>query len=174
MADTIKFEVEIKLQDLAAYRQTGEESWSAEPISFSQAVVAETARQLAAKLITERDLREVRDRTLTQMVAQFAVARLEAVLAAPVRATNTYGEFTGAETTVTALVEAEILKQLQHKGGNYNSPRSVLDRVISETVNVRLETDLKAAFNTARTEMLNAAAEVGKKALQAAVSKAFT
>lgn len=175
MPDKITFTIELNLQDLAAYRQIGEEDWAAEPVSFTQAVVDQAARQLVSALATDKALIDARDKAVHMIASDYAAQRVTAVLEGPVRATNTYGEPTGAATTVTELIDAEIKKQLGSNSGSFRdgSPTTLM-RVIRETVNGRLEGDLRTAFDKARTEMLNAAAEVGKKALQAAVSRAFT
>jgi hypothetical protein len=173
MPDSVTFEITLNLQDLAAYRQISEDDWDSSPITFTQAVVDRAAHMLVEQLATDDALRQARDKAVRMIAADYAADRVRAVLEQPVRSTNAYGEPTGPETSVTELIDKEIKKQLVRTDARHDRT-SVLEKVIRETVNARLEVDLRAAFDRARTEMLDAAAEVGKKALQAAVSKAFT
>lgn len=172
--DKITVQVEIDLQDLHTYTQTGEETYHDQPVSLSDAVVAAAARQLLAQT---REARQQVEREVARAHRAIIEARvsewIEAKLAAGVQPTNSWGEPSGPSKPLSALIDAEIKAQLKvgsrdRFGGN----ESVVDRVIKEQVNARLTQELNAAFATAKQAMLDAAQQAGAKALAAAVAKA--
>lgn len=173
MTDSITCTVTIDLADLHSYTQVGEEDWGDEPVSLADAVVAAASRRLITELVKDELLTKIRDKITDELVRVEVEKRIEVALSKPVRKTNQWGEPNGPAVTITDMLDAEIHSQLTAKTDRYGNTTSVLDRVIKECVNARLEADLKAAFGTARQAMLDAAAEVGKKAMAAAVAKAI-
>jgi hypothetical protein len=117
---------------------------------------------------------QVKSEEMRQLVRMHVAGRIGEMLAEPLTVPGDSWSSPGRTVTLHELIDEEIKKQLTVTNNmRHTGEQNVLTRVIRETVNTRLETDLKAAFDKARNEMLNAAAEVGKKALQAAVGKAF-
>lgn len=173
MPDTIKVEVEIDLNDLrrSHMRQVSEDDWVEEPWTISQAVVEIAAARLVEELGKDEQLRKVRDEVTRDVVRRHVLSRLEKVLTEPITVgTGRYGEHIST-TTLTELIDQEIKQQLV-VSQNLSRQDSTLVRVIRETVNARLTTDLNAAFLTARDAMLKAAQDAGAAALRAAVTKA--
>jgi hypothetical protein len=174
--DKIKVEVEIDLQDLHRYVQTGEDDYAMQPVSLSEAVVIEAARQITAegKEPARREVARLVAEYRAQMIQQRVEAWIEEALNRGVQRTNAYGEPTGEAVPLSDVIDAEIKKQLKLRSTNnsFSSEKTVLDRVIAENVDRRLTEELNAAFLTAKTAMLNAAQDAGAKAIRAAVAKA--
>lgn len=178
MGDKIKVEVELDLQDLHRYTQTGEEEFFHRPVSITEAVVHAAATQVtaAAKEAIVLEVRELVRKEYREAITTTVAAELERALNAPLQRTSEWGEPVGAPTSLRAVIENEITKQLTvHDGRNSfhgSGKETVVVRVIKEQVNARLTQDLTAAFNTARDAMLKAAQDAGAAALRAAVTKA--
>lgn len=175
MSDKIKVEVELDLQDLAVFRQVGEEDWSGTPVSITEAVVRLAAQQITKAALDEATQGSLRARVeaiQSEVIREMVSEKVEKALAQGVQRTNDYGTPIGEAIPLTELIDKEIKRQLVHSGrGSYGS-KTVLDSVIEANVNHRLTADLNAAFLTARDAMLKAAQDAGAAALRAAVTKA--
>ncbi len=173
MTDSITCTVTIDLQDLHSYTQVGEDEWRDQPSSLSDAVVSAAAQHLVKELVKDALLTKIRDQITKEVVKAEVEKHMADVLAKPIRKTDDWGNSTGPEVTITEMIDAQITKQLTRGRDRYGNDRTVLDAAIAELVNARLQTDLAAAFATARNAMIEAATEAGQVALKKAVAVAL-
>lgn len=178
MADTIKVEVELDLSALGRYRQISEDDYEHTPVSITEAVVHEAARQImeATKADVAKEVRELVRKEWAAAITATVSAELERAMLAPLQRTSEWGEPVGAPTSLKEVILAEMTRQLTvhdgRQGFGGSGKESTVVRVIKEQVNAALTKDLQAAFNTARDAMLKAAQDAGAAALRAAVTKA--
>jgi len=78
-------------------------------------------------------------------------------LAGPIRKTNSYGEPTGAATTMRELIIAEVGKALHEPLDKYNrSGPTFLHKAVADTVRTMLDAELKAVFDAEKAKIVAA------------------
>jgi len=95
------------------------------------------AEKLADKMWGEVDRYDIASKARDQrieIIRAKVTPVVEAALCGPIRLTNTYGEFTGPETTLNALIIEEAKKVIGGGRGDYGRGDSLAQRVVKDAV----------------------------------------
>lgn len=136
------------------------------------------AEQIADRLVKDArwpGLRErvtqVRDEEIRSRVAPL----IEAALSRPLRVTNSYGEATGKETTLSELISAEAQKQLTKSGDAYDRNRgSIVSQLIAAEVKKAFQDDIAGAVKQARDAVAKQIGATASSQITAAAMQALT
>lgn len=132
-----------------SYRQIGEDDWTAEGVTLGEIVATKIVERLVADHdrwdTIRRRVTEVRDETIREAVAP----KVAEAISAPVRMTNTYGEPTGAETTLTELIVKEARETLTRRS-DYGRGPSNLEKEIQKAVTAAFHNEVAAEVKKVR------------------------
>lgn len=143
-----------------------------------QDLIVERAAQMLADDVGN-DLRgqirtEVRtrlDATLTEKVGGWVTE----ALASPLRKTTHYGEPTGEAIPISEFVTkvaTDWLEKPQRQSGSYGTAETRVQKLISEEVNRKLETELRDAVRSARLQVVTAVQTKAGEVLGEAIARA--
>lgn len=132
------------------------------PKTLGDLVAEKMANTLIANLDnTTRNDMVAEIRTLRQkLIIERILPSLEEGLTRPIKLTNTFGEFTGKEVTITELIVDEGKKALMVRGDRHStSADSLLVKVIREQVTIALTRELNGALAEAKATIVKAVKE---------------
>jgi hypothetical protein len=142
-------------------------------------IVDRAAAQLVEQLTKSRDefystIRNRVNAVRNELLREKLEPVIEEALKSSVQRTNTFGGAVGDPTTLTELIIEEGRKQLQSGAGSTSSTRrqdTVLDRIIAEEVNRQLSTELKAAVEAGKSEILDRVRGEAAQIMASAISR---
>lgn len=117
------------------------------------------AEKLAARLTKDDQyprLRELVDRIRTEEIQAAIKPAIEAAIAKPIRKTNSWGESTGQETTLTELVVSEVRNVLEKRDSYDRAAPTFVQKIIRDEVTRALSQELKEAIAAEKTKVVAA------------------
>jgi hypothetical protein len=100
-----------------------------------------------------RKFLEIRDEEIRKAVQPIVVD----ALAGPIQKTNSYGEATGATTTMRELIIGEVGRALTEKADRFNRDGpTLLGKEVTNTVRAMLDAELKAVFDAEKAKIVAA------------------
>jgi hypothetical protein len=132
-----------------------------------------TVGHLVAEMIMDRIVKDDRYPSLVKRVTairneeirEAVRPAIEEAVNGPVRQTNSYGEPTGATTTLRELIAAEASKFINSPVDAYNRDRGThLSKLVREQVQEAFAAEVKAAVQQARTSVAD---EIGQQVANA-------
>lgn len=85
---------------------------------------------------------------------------LRAALTTPLHATNSFGERTGAPTTLRELIFKEAQKALGTTGSRYDSDKSMIEKILAVEVPKALAAEVKPILDQAKADVRVAASKI--------------
>lgn len=143
-------------------------------------IVDRAAAKLVDRLTQDRDVYgEFRNRVnavRNELIREKLEPVVEEAIKTSVQRTNSFGGAVGDPTTLTELIIEEGRKQLTSKAGSSSGMRTststtVLDKLIAEAVDRQLTTELRAAVETGKEEILAKVRGEAAKIMSDAVSR---
>lgn len=145
---------------LADYRQTGEDTFKAGPLTVEDIIIRHAGQALADKATSDEraDLRgEVRRRTLAAIDAAISdkvLAAVQAFMDEPLQQTDTWGNPKGDPTTFAEMIDhrVEAILTKRHTGDRFDkTPEGTLiERAIVAEVKATVAAEVKAAVTAER------------------------
>lgn len=96
---------------------------------------------------------------------------IQAALTTPIKQTNSFGESTGAPTTLREMILAEAKKALGRSGSRYDSDKTLIEKVISVEVQKALTAEVKPILDQAKADVNVAASKIVADILADVASK---
>ncbi len=145
-----------------------EDGWCPEPMTLGQAVAEEVVRQLmktdqwnsARRLVEEIRKEEIRD-AVRQEIGH--------ALTTSVQTTNTWGEPTGAPTTLRGIIHAQA-KDFLEKPDRYDH-ETAMRKLIRKEVDAALVAELKGTITSAKETVVGAVQAKAAELIAAAVKE---
>ena len=135
-----------------------------DPYPNGERTVADlVAAQIMARLLKDDGYRQLATRVQEIRAEEIRAAvrpLIEEALRRPIRKTNTYGEATGAETTLTEVIIDEAQKAITKPLDSYNRDKGTfLSKTVADEVKKALSAEIADAVKKAREQV---SAEIGQ------------
>lgn len=128
------------------------------PRTLGDLVAEKLADKIYAEVGYERrvELSQQASRERTQIIRAKVEPIIERALAGPIRLTNTYGEPTGPETTLNALVIEEAKKAIAGGRNDYGRGDTLAQRVVKDAVGAALTKELAGVLAEEKAKVVAA------------------
>lgn len=172
MTDQFKLDVGFALSldtELPIGRRYSEEDDTyVDTATLGELIVQETARQLAAKLVSDvtryQGLKTMAADRVRELIDQRVQPMLDEAFANPIPLTNTYGEPTGKSKTLREMVIETAQTAMNRRTDNYGRNKSVLEEALEKvTVKVlgkELQEEIESQKAQVRAALKDSAASV--------------
>lgn len=157
----------------------GRGPWDEETETYAPMTLADlVAEKLADRLVKDNNeyYNDVYKRVSKQMdeyVRERVAPLVDEAMLKPIRKTNSYGEPTGQETTMTELILASVKAFLEHsqKDGYGRGNRTKAQQLVDEAVGNKLTKELSEVVAAERTKVVEAVRAQAGKIIAEAVTK---
>lgn len=145
-----------------------------EPISLGDKVIARLVSNLTAKF--EAQAQKQLNAALAVAIEAKATELVDAAIEQPFQKTNTWGEPTGAATSLRELIDAKIKEFLVARVDSYprNGNQAYIQNLVGNKVAAELEKEFKESIQQGKEQLLaavkNRAAEVISESMRRAVN----
>lgn len=160
--------VQLDLDELlAGYRRVGPDGEESGPVSMTDAIVSDAARQLVERLVRDTDrygallaqVNAARDAAIMERLLPL----IDVALSRAIQPTNGYGQPVGEPTTLTDVIVQKATKALTEKRSKgYGKPETTLvDEILDESMRRTIGSELREAIQEARAQVHAAVREQG-------------